>query len=117
MSPMQVADRPFLQIADSRRRNFPRSVRRQRSRRLVCASMDEGQHKGSKLFGMDVKPLLPTGSRVASVSRTGKGADSDSLFSRVFTTLKDHSATFRQSAAALAVGMVLLAGEHQSLLL
>lgn len=81
----------------------------------MCASMDEGQHKGAKLFGMDVKPLLPAGSRVASVSRTGKNAEGHSLFSRALNTLKDHSAAFRQSAAAVAVGMVLLAGEHPML--
>ena len=77
--------------------------------------MDEGQHKGANLFGLSVKPMLPAGSRIASVHRTGKDAQGDTLLSRVSTTLKDHSAAFRQSAAALAVGIVLLAGEHQLL--
>ena len=107
---MQVADRPFLQISDIRRRHVPHFSRRQRSRILTSASLDERQQSGAKLFGLDVQPFSPTANSPGSQLSSREPANNQSLLTRALDSLRGQSAALRQTAAAAAIGAILLAG-------
>lgn len=108
--PLQLADRPFLQIADSRRKRLPHTSHRHRARVLTCASIGEGQPRRAQLFGLDIQPFSAHPSRPGSESSTDESSGVQSFLLRAVDALRGQSAALRQTAAAAAVGMVLLAG-------
>ena len=77
---------------------------------LTCASLGEGQPRRAQLFGLDIQPFLAHPGRPGSESSTDYSSGEQSFLSRAVDALRGQSAALRQTAAAAAVGMVLLAG-------